>query len=46
MITPDATYHKFDQQRIFISSSSTTHDPMYLLHQIHIPRSLMLTISP
>jgi len=44
MITLDEIDHKLDQQQIFINSSSTTHDPVHLLHQIHAPRSFMLTL--
>ena len=42
----DSTNTKLDHQCTFINSSSTSCDLIHLLHQIHVPRSLMLTISP
>jgi len=46
MITLNGKEHKLDHQQVLINSSSNTHDLMHLLHQIHAPRSLILTISP
>jgi len=46
MINPDTTGHKLDHQQVLIISSSNTHDPMHLFHQIHAPMSLVLIFFP